>query len=87
MILACNLQISRVYRYLTGCYSESDLGTMSDCAREDDQHIVILTDFDSFMNICKRLDLEDNLFAVSVDHENRVFFIYELEGSVYPLTA
>lgn len=54
---------------------------------EDDQHIIILTDFNSFMNICKRLDLEGNPFAVSVDHENRVIFLCELEGSAYPFTA
>jgi len=54
---------------------------------EDDQHILIPTDFNSFMNICRRLDLEGTPFAVGVDHENRVIFICELEGSAYPLTA
>lgn len=45
---------------------------------EDDQRIIILTDFNSFLNVFKRLDLEDNLFAISVDHENRVIFTCEL---------
>ena len=50
---------------------------------DDVQYMIIQTDFNSFLNICKRLNSNGNLFAVSVDQENRVIFIYELESSVY----
>lgn len=54
---------------------------------EGDQPIIVLTDFDSFLDICKRLDLEGASFAVGVDHANRVIFLCELEGGAYHLTA
>jgi len=45
VILAWNLQISRVHRYLTGCYSESDFGTIATVLSLNKIHIILCLSF------------------------------------------